>query len=37
MAEQKFRVTEDELMSVQQLLNEHKLKIEGFKIKYELI
>lgn len=37
LAEQKFRVTEDELLSVQQLLNERELKMEYFKIKYELI
>jgi len=37
LAEQKFRVTEDELLSTLQLLNEHELKTEDFKIKYELI
>lgn len=37
LAEQKFKVTKEELWNVKQLLHEQKRKIEDFKIKYEII
>lgn len=36
LADQKFKVIQNELSNVKQLLNEHGRKIEDFKIQFEI-